>query len=84
MRRGAGVSLRLRIPPLSLALHLRTRGDDRFPSTHELEGVDDLLAEGAHVDDASALGSELMFPQCWHWIAKHQRVDNPHGGWLHC
>jgi len=52
---------------------------DRLSRPLSLEGVDDLLTVGAHMDDASALAGELMCLQCWHWIAEHQRVDNPHG-----
>src|SRR5215471_20251291 len=59
------------------------RRADRSLRAHELEGVDDLLAVRTQVDYASALGGELVFVQCRHRIAEHQRIDNPDGGRLH-
>jgi len=66
------------------ALSLRRTCRDRPPCAHELEGVDDLLAERMHVDYAGTFVGKFVFVQCRNRIAKHQRVNDPDGGRLHC
>jgi hypothetical protein len=71
-----------KLPVCPVNAYSNSRTLHRAPSAHQLESIDDLLAERAHVDHAGGFAGEFVFTQ-WNRVAEHQCIDDPDGGRLH-